>query len=231
MAMNTGEILEKLHKLNDMLFVKYKRQTYVLFALIIVIMVVGVFNYENSKYAGEMLTTSQIKSLLAEIEKGTFGAGGVDLSKMERREGRIEESGYLAEQSSTEYSVREEGGYIYQVKATLTWRDEDDYNILYDNQPDQFRLTVSSPNSNYTLASDWVANQHGSEGRIELTLTLPDEIVSHLSPGDAWTVQVELGDAGDQHKIRPLPGIIGRRDDGNSFDLQITYGYYAPKEE
>lgn len=229
--MNTGELLEKLHKLNDRLFVKYKRQTYVVFALIIVIMVVGVFRYENSRYAGAMLTTSQIKSLLAEIEKGTFGSGGVDLSRMEKSEGEMEKSGYLAEHSSTQYRVREEGGYIYQVKAVLTWRDEEDYNILYDNQPDQFRLTINSPDSNYTLSSDWVANQHGGEGRIELTLTLPDEIVSHLSPGDAWTVTVEMGDAGDQHKIRPLPGIIGRRDDGNSFDLLVTYGYYAPPEE
>lgn len=230
MAMNAGELLEKLHRLNDMLFVKYKRQTYVLFALIIVIMVVGVFRYENSKYAGAMMTTSQIKSLLVELEQGTYG-GGVDLSRMEKREGEMEESGYLAEHSSTEYRVRVEGGYIYQVKAILTWTDEEDYNILYDNQPDQFRLTLISPDTNHTLSSDWVANQHGSEGYIELTLTLPDELVSNLSPGDAWTVQVELGDAGDQHKIRPLPGIIGRRDDGNSFDLQITYSYYAPPEE
>ncbi|MCD6383016.1 MAG: hypothetical protein J7L88_00975 [Thermoplasmata archaeon] len=231
MTMNLGEIMERLHKLNDLLFVKYKRHTYVLFALIIVFMVVGVFKYENAKYSGKMLTASQIKAMIAEIEKGTYGEGGVDLSRMVKEERTIRESGHLKEKTSTSYPVSQQDSYIYQVRAILTWTDEPDYNILYDNQPDEFRMTVSSPDSNYTLSSDWVANKHGEEGRIELTLTLPDEIVKHLSPGDSWTVTVEMGEAGDQKKIRPLPGIIGRRDDGNDFTLEIVLEYYAPPPE
>lgn len=133
------------------------------------------------------------------------------------------EDEYLDEYSSMEFSYWHGISTIYSINFTLRWADEAD-ETLAENYPDEFRLTVESP-WNETKQSDWVANEHGEEGVIELSFLIEGD------PGDTgslghFNVTVECGECGDQWYTNPPT--VGLADNGNNFLL--THDYWVWKQ-
>jgi dipeptide/tripeptide permease len=111
---------------------------------------------------------------------------------------------------------------------TLRWTDEPDMQRLlrtYENQPDQFGLSVAPPNGTAVEARP-VANVRGQPGEVSVTIEF-----APARPGDrkgtgAYEVTVVCGACGDfTHPV----SLVAYTDAGNAWALEVSYQYYAKK--
>ncbi len=131
------------------------------------------------------------------------------------------DDGYLDENSQHTYSYWHGIESIFMINFTLSWFDEDDEPFA-TNDPDEFRLTVEAPWGE-VQQSEWVANEHGEEGIIELQLIVEGEPGPTGSLG-FFDVTVECGECGDQWYTNPHT--IGQADNGNDYSLSHEYTYW-----
>lgn len=137
------------------------------------------------------------------------------------REGEREDD-HLDENTQREYSYWPGIDSIFAINFTLRWTDEED-EPMATNDPDEFRLTVETPWGE-TQRSEWVANEHGEEGIIELKFMLESDPGPTQSLGH-FNATVECGECGDQWYTNPPT--IGLTDGGNDYTLTHEYGYWV----
>ena len=120
----------------------------------------------------------------------------------------------------------EEGQYLRSIKFELTWRDEADPNALLENQPDEFRLSVSDELGKHT-DSIKKANSHGSEGSITFGFDFEHAAADSLNGTGEWEVEIKLESCGDSEGRL---AIWTQQDDSNEFDLVVSTEVFVPVE-
>lgn len=220
-----GSALEPIKKGYAFLFEKKKMPTGVVGSVLLFIILVGVFSYSASALEGELLTMDEIMEKL----KGGGGGGGGGIvfpeDDFNLADGGTSVSGNGQEGQDATESITIDQQNIVNITFILTWTDEGDATNRHTNSPDQFGLEVLGPN-NQTGSSSMQSNDHGQEGKVEVTIS-----VAHEEPNDgigvgAWEYTVKCGDCGDQKPVISILGIRDRADNGNSWTLTISYGYY-----
>lgn len=108
---------------------------------------------------------------------------------------------------------------VVKLTFTLTWTDEADAGVRYNNEPDQFRLTVTPPNGSAKSAGP-TGNAQGGAGTVIVTIdyALGDRAPFFNGTGQ-WAIEVELVTAGDQVLWRPGIGLFDRADTSNAWAL------------
>jgi len=137
-----------------------------------------------------------------------------------------EGSDYIHELSLSERDYKN----IISLTFILTWIDEDPINVRYTNQPDDFQLLVSPPWDN----SSSIESSVSSSGTITTTLSIFNSDVNKYDPfyngTGEYKVTVHCDNCGDQVLRRPSGGVFTQPDNGNDWDLEISYKYYQKNE-
>jgi len=128
---------------------------------------------------------------------------------------------YANEQSREEIRHFTPVNSIFLINFTLRWRDEDD-EPMCTNEGDEFRLTVETP-WNETQESEWVRNEHGEEGVIELSFNRDGDPGPTGSDGN-FTILVDCGECGDQWYTNPPT--VGWSDNGNDYTVSWEFFYW-----
>jgi MFS family permease len=113
---------------------------------------------------------------------------------------------------------------VVEVTLTLTWTDEADAGVRYNNEPDQFRLTVTPPNGTARTGGP-TANSQGGAGTVSVNFDFPLGKKEFFNGTGQWAVGVELVTAGDQVLWRPGIGLLDRADTGNAYTLSVECTY------
>jgi hypothetical protein len=129
------------------------------------------------------------------------------------------ESGTLSEGNSEEFNVDFHGSYVCNIQVILSWRDEADL-IRYENTPDRFKLETIMSDETYGQMDQEQSgeNEYGGEGVITIQYSAYE---GYPYTADGLLIRITLEDAGNFQK-RFGPGIIGRTDDQNDYDLQVA---------
>jgi len=117
---------------------------------------------------------------------------------------------------------------ICSISFRLTWTDEEDVGWIgpspnHENHPDEFTLSAVGPDGS-VKGSGSASNQHGMDGLLELTLTVPTPIVDSLNGTGDWDITITVN-AGDHEPARI--GLFKFLDNGNDFTLEIFHEYYS----
>ena len=130
-------------------------------------------------------------------------------------------SGHTNEGSpDTEIVNISEENIIY-ANFTLIWRDEEDKE-LRQNQPDRFRMEVTTPGGN--SSQDTADNPRNGEGEIFLSFkNVAEEKYNTNETGD-YEVIITCVNAGPQTVIGPVPAEPDP-DNGNDWTLKVDYIY------
>jgi hypothetical protein len=141
-------------------------------------------------------------------------------------------TGMLTEGNSEIFTyTSEQDKYIKQVIVSITWTDEADRNIRYENQPDTFSVSISGLNYTQTASS---ANPTGGPGSISIQLSFSNENITEaiMTKGNNYTASVEitLVEAGNQEKRSGIPGLAWT-DNQNQYDYQIWVVLLVPETE
>ncbi len=220
--------LDPVKNAYNFLFVKKKLPTGVLGTVFLFILLVAVFSYSASSLSDKVLTMDEIQ---ARIAGGGTAATGPDVPFPPEKYALSSPQTSTITGHSAENTEKPETASITQqnlanITFTLTWTDEPDRTILV-NRPDNFGLSVTGPNGQSDTTS-MMSNTHGEEGMVEITIA-----VNHTKADDGWGVgdweyTVSCGDCGDYY--RPRLGVLGLiGDNGNDWELTITYNYYQEK--
>ncbi len=118
---------------------------------------------------------------------------------------------------------------IKSITFTLTWEDEPNIDLRYNNEPDEFILAVESPDGkNYGPQSG--NNPQGGQGSIPITITFDPYIDPFLNGTGLYNITITCDYCGDQVLWRPSLGLQDEADDSNTWELAIEYKYYQKKE-
>jgi hypothetical protein len=130
--------------------------------------------------------------------------------------------------SDTTFTISEEN--IIDVSFTLTWTDEPDFSPRHNNEPDEFALEVFSPDGR-DLDADFRFNPAGGMGQVYVTVDFDPDEDPYINGTGEWTVTVLCGECGDHVLWRPSVGIFDQPDNGNQWDLSVSYRYYQRPEQ
>jgi len=143
---------------------------------------------------------------------GYDGVIGPDPDWREIEVGPITRSGYVQQDSSIKYQFQLDDVKTNSFHIHLQWNDEPSLQF-YENRPDEFRITVISPNGN-RHTSPFHSNTMDQPGDIHFSVQLED-IQWEFG---TWTVLVEAGNCGDQVAMfRTI------EDNGNQYTMDISY--------
>jgi MFS family permease len=118
---------------------------------------------------------------------------------------------------------------IKSITFTLTWEDEPNIDLRYNNEPDEFILAVESPDGkNYGPKSE--PNPPGGQGSIPITITFDPYIDPFLNGTGFYNITITCDYCGDQVLWRPSAGLQDVADNSNTWALAIEYEYYQKKE-
>jgi hypothetical protein len=122
--------------------------------------------------------------------------------------------------------------YIKSISVTVTWTDEADRGIRYENQPDTFSVSISGLNTTSPVAQ--ASNPQGGQGSISADLSFTnDDIKNAIENGDLnynVSVIITMVEAGNQEKVTGLPG-LAFIDSGNQYDYTIDIIWLTIPEE
>jgi hypothetical protein len=118
---------------------------------------------------------------------------------------------------------------IKSIMFVLTWTDEPDQDIRYENQPDEFTIEVVSPDEEL-YGPESAFNPQGGTGTISLSISFNPDTEPYLNGTGQYDITISCGSCGDQELIRPSIGLQDQQDNGNTWELAITYEYYKIKE-
>jgi len=110
---------------------------------------------------------------------------------------------------------------IIYANFTLTWRDEPDKQGR-QNQPDSFRLNVTTPRGN--SSQDTGQNPREQEGEIFLSFKNPSTEKYNSNETGDYVVVITCTNAGPQSIVGPIPA-EPNPDDGNHWTLKVDYIY------
>ena len=170
------------------------------------------------------------------------GASEMDLQQLfgdaELRSETVNMDGNLNEGQQDSHEIDTVGKLVKNITARLSWQDETSPPAprlrQHNNGPDTFSLEVISPDGNSSRAEG--SNQIDNPGEIIVTISIEEEDLLTLMLGQMFglgnlTVEVTMVDAG-MWVPQVGPGMIGLRDDGNSYSLTVEIEFYEfPSEE
>ena len=113
----------------------------------------------------------------------------------------------------------------------LNWEDEPDAGATLNNQPDEFSISVQTPDEVIKESNQ------GSAGTVTLQIkTLEGHGVPKKDPyyngTGEYVVTIQCHDCGDHEPTIPDPfNLRTQSDDGNDWVLEVKYQYYAKIEE
>lgn len=115
--------------------------------------------------------------------------------------------------------------YVTSLTVELTWEDEPPVSQYYENQPDTFKLRVST-SWEEDIKSNMTNNSIGEAGYINLTINVSeDDIVTSAMVGE-WAINIQCVDCGDQERsIGPI-GFTTMQDDSNAWELTYYYEFH-----
>jgi hypothetical protein len=164
----------------------------------------------------------------ADVSEDTGGSVSfdnlIDMEETDSGSGQLDEG-----QTSEIYNLTSTPDkYIKSVTVTVTWTDEADIYIRYENQPDTFMVSVNGMN---VTVEDTGTNTQGGEGSVTAELSFAnEEIEQFIEDGfENYAVNVELTmlEAGPYR--RPV-GAIGFTDNGNAYDFEISIVWLTGEE-
>jgi hypothetical protein len=123
--------------------------------------------------------------------------------------------------------IWEEEKYIKSVTVTITWTDEPDIRLRYQNQPDTFELSIDGP-----IYSDEAraANTQGGQGSISAQISYSNDETSQIFAdleNPQINISVQLIEAGNQETNI---GFTYYEDSGNDYNYEIIVEWLAPEE-
>jgi hypothetical protein len=136
-------------------------------------------------------------------------------------------SGYSNANTEATQTVAINDTNVMNITFALVWTDEPDMKRLvrtYENQPDEFALSVTSPNGT-AYDSPVTANIHGQEGKITVSVNLEPKKPSKEANA-SFEVTINCGNCGSYYNRASL---VGYTDPGNAWTLEVNYQYYAKK--
>jgi membrane protease YdiL (CAAX protease family) len=164
----------------------------------------------------------------ADVSEDTGGSVSfdnlIDMEETDSGSGQLDEG-----QTSEIYNLTSTPDkYIKSVTVTVTWTDEADIYVRYENQPDTFMVSVNGMN---VTVEDTGTNTQGGEGSVTAELSFAnEEIEQFIEDGfENYAVNVELTmlEAGPYR--RPV-GAIGFTDNGNAYDFEISIVWLTGEE-
>ena len=167
----------------------------------------------------------------AAISKGDANSAA-DLGPMVTSEEILSGSGNLNEgQFDTIVLTSESEKYIQEVTVTVTWTDETGIprDLLYENLPDTFSVTVNGPNATDTASG---ANPSNGQGEISAAINFSNEGISNIisQEGVNYTgeIIIKLEAVGD-YKAKAGPGPFAPHDTGNRYDYEVIVTWLVPE--
>lgn len=123
-----------------------------------------------------------------------------------------------AENSENQQTVSlPDGARMVSVSLTLTWEDEEDLYLRYENQPDSLGMSAVFPDgTNQSTSMSFSGRQ---------TLNWKAEPSRGVKVEGDLEVTVIVGECGDQEATVGL-GLVGFSDNGNDYTLRADYTYY-----
>lgn len=122
--------------------------------------------------------------------------------------------------------------YLKSISVTITWTDEADRNIRYENQPDTFSVSITGLNITTTPVQG--ANPQGGQGSISSELSFENEKIEEELSNDVGnyivTVEITMEEAGNQELTSGRPG-LAFTDSGNTYDYTIEIIWLVKPEE
>lgn len=169
---------------------------------------------------------------------GAYAAGTMDLvlegegpeeftdwSEYDIVTGSVSFSEYTAEASASDTAFDITEVNVIDVTFTLSWTDEADFSPRHNNEPDEMALEVFTPDGR-DLDADYRYNPVGGRGQVSITVSFdPDEDPYTNGTGE-WLVNVLVGTCGDNVLWRPSIGFFDQPDNGNQWDLDVSFRYY-----
>jgi hypothetical protein len=170
-------------------------------------------------YAGG--TDAYFRNIQAPSANGNWGSYNLTEGKP------ISIAGYSNANTEATQTVDINDTNLLNATITLSWTDEPDMKRpvrTYENQPDEFALSVTSPNGT-TYDSPVTANVHGQEGKIIIDVNL-DLKKPSKEANATFEVTINCGNCGSYYNRASL---VGYTDPGNAWTLDVNYQYYARK--
>ncbi len=133
------------------------------------------------------------------------------------------ETGYSQENgfSDVTFNIPEDQFRLLWVNCTLFWIDEISQYFQGTNEPDEFRVSIITPNEETVAESTFSTAQPVSAS---VSLNYTDENFKDNYLGD-WTIRVEAGTCGDDSAFIPILGLRVTEDPGNDWSLDYEYVY------
>lgn len=170
-------------------------------------------------------------------KKKSTGSGGVtDYQDLPSTSDQYQFSEYSAEDTEIPIPLMTEHFnetiYVRGITATLEWQDEADHDLLHDNDPDEFKLQITSPTGE-VWESEIVANEQSSkQGYIELSTGVIDPPIGweeDLGPEDFWVLTIVCLECGD-HTPKYVGALLWN-DTGNGWTSNVEISYYFESSE
>jgi MFS family permease len=156
--------------------------------------------------------------------------GGTDWTEWDIVTGSQSFSEYTAEQSASDTSFDIVEPNVIDVTLTLSWQDEADWSPRHTNEPDEFSLEVFAPDGREATA-DFRFNPQGGTGQVSVSFDFEPDEDPYMNGTGEWVVTVIAGECGDHVLWRPSIGIFDQPDNGNAWDLDVSYRYYEKPEQ
>ncbi|MCJ2540865.1 MAG: hypothetical protein LN414_06325, partial [Candidatus Thermoplasmatota archaeon] len=118
---------------------------------------------------------------------------------------------------------------VIDVTFTLTWTDEPDSSVRHVNEPDEFSFEVFAPDGR-DFQTQFAFNPQGGSGQVSLTVEFDPDDDPYVNGTGDWIANIRCGECGDHVLWRPSGGIFDQPDNGNDWDLDVTYRYYQKPE-
>jgi hypothetical protein len=202
--------------------------------LLISIAMAGMFQYQH-----DTIKTVSLAEAIANSMGGGGGSSGKDpFAKYTDATSKADLSGQSTEGvASSPQKVTVGDLNTYQIVATITWTDEPN-SARHTNQPDTFKIQVTSPDGRTTEGS--AANAQGAAGTIQVVLSRDiskevqeNKVLKKKTQDPTWTgdwnINVTCTNAGDQtSNFGPSPiGLRTQADTGNSWKMSVEWTFKA----
>ena len=136
-------------------------------------------------------------------------------------------SGHLNENTDESRSIFINYSYIIEVTIKLNWLDEAPATGpgRYENQPDSFNFTVSTPWGAF-ISSDAVYNSIGQAGLIEERILVPQEGIETSAAQGEWIINIYCLECGDQEPQISILNLRDIADNGNAWALEYQFKFH-----
>ena len=132
------------------------------------------------------------------------------------------ENGYSNENTAFDLPLEVLNANVRSITITLTWTDEPAQGPRYTNEPDEFSLDVSAPNSST------VQTPMSPSGRVSVTITYePPANDPYFNGTGDLDVTIVCGVCGNQVPFINFGGLREIEDPGNAWTLEASYDYYV----